>query len=338
MRLASPLQQINLGAVVRRMESDLVPRRVSADARQPLRADRADFFILPGSGLDAVTLCRPRTRRAGANAAAHGARRRGGVRRSTRRSCFRPPVTGFALERVGDPWRGRTRATGDCGENSAPIAQPEPTTMPQQTLFTHARVFDGQSADSCRRHERTLVADGLIQRVTSASRSRRAAGASSTSAGADAGPDRRDARAGERRLDVARRGPRRDIAIPEHAKFARPRARLRLHDGARHRRRQPRAAPRARRTAWCGPRYLSTSGKILSMTGGHGDLRLQERAAALRVETAPAPARCSPTAFAGARRRRPRVHQATREELRQGAHRIRSWARAASPRRPTRSG
>ena len=191
--------------------------------------------------------------------------------------------------------------------------------MPQQTLFTHARVFDGHSAD-CAEGVNVLVADGLIQRIATQPIAAPQARVVDLG-GRTLMPGLIDAHVHALASDVSMQ---RVEALGETYRAAHA-VRMLGHaldcgfttvrdiGGGNHALYRALADGLVR-----GPRYLY-SGKILSMTGGHGDLRLQEERP--RYESVCACAG-SPLANAFAVLA-DGVHEcikATREELRQGAH------------------
>ena len=191
--------------------------------------------------------------------------------------------------------------------------------MPQPTLFTHARVFDGQAAD-CAEGVNVLVADGLIQRIATQPIAAPQARVVDVG-GRTLMPGLIDAHVHALASDVSMQ---RVEALGETYRAAHA-VRMLGHalscgfttvrdiGGGNH------ALYRALADGLVGgPRYLY-SGKILSMTGGHGDLRLQEERPRYESVCGCAGSPLA-NAFAVLADGVDECLKATREELRQGAH------------------
>ena len=191
--------------------------------------------------------------------------------------------------------------------------------MPKPVLFTNARVFDGHGAD-CAEGVNVLVADGLIQRIATQ---------------AIAAPEARVVDVGGRTLmpgliDAHVHAFASDVSMQRvevlgetyrtaHAVRMLGHAlncgftTVRDIGGGNH------ALYRALADGLVtGPRYLY-SGKILSMTGGHGDLRGQEERPRYESVCGCAGSPLA-NAFAVLADGVDECIKATREELRQGAH------------------
>ncbi len=202
-------------------------------------------------------------------------------------------------------------------------------------LFKNARIFDGTNAE-CAEGMNVLVADGLIQEVSARPiTAPRRAGDRRRRAHADAGPDRRaHARV---RSDVSMQKVE---AIGEPYRTAHAMRMLghaldcgfttvRDIGGGDYSLAKAIADGLVR-----APRFFY-AGKVLSMTGGHGDFRpLEQKSARPRAVLVRHRQLRSPRG-----RRRRRVHPGgARASCARARTASRSWARAASHRRPIRSG